>query len=104
MRVKITLNLKKERKKTKQKRINIYFFFRVKNDFRFDSSFCEEAGSVCERPSPPEELWHCTLSAPTHWFNSASSWACRRNSAPFDNLFRRKICFKNSLSKNVQFL
>lgn len=65
---------------------NIYFFLRVKNDFRFDSSLADEAGNVIERLSPLAALWHCAFRAPTHWFISASSCACSRNSAPVDSL------------------
>lgn len=65
---------------------DIYFFLSVKKDFRFDSSFCDEAGNVIDRLSPLAALWHCAFRAPTHWFISASSCACRRNSAPVESL------------------
>lgn len=66
--------------------VDIYFFLRVKNDFRFDSSLADDAGNVIERLSPLAALWHCVFRAPTHWFISASSCACSRNSAPVDSL------------------
>lgn len=67
---------------------NIYFFFSVKNDFFLFSSFCwcDEAGSVWERLSLPDADWHCAFNALTHWFSSASSCACNKNSLPFTNL------------------
>lgn len=73
--------------------INIYFFLSVKKDFRFDSSFCDDAGNVIDRLSPLAALWHCVFSAPTHWFISASSCACRRNSAPVESLCGKEIIF-----------
>lgn len=77
--------------------VYIYFFLSVKKDFRFDSSFCEEAGKVIDRLSPLAALWHCVLRAPTHWFISASSCACRRNSAPVESLWEKWMEEKNYL-------
>lgn len=62
-----------------------YFFLRVKKDLRFGSSFCDEAGNVCDRLSAP--VWSlCAFSEPTHCCISESSWACNKNSPPFESL------------------
>lgn len=70
----------------KKRSNNIYFFFRVKNDRFFGSSFCDVAGNVIERPSPPVKTSDCCFNACTHCCISVSSWACNKNSPPFVNL------------------
>lgn len=64
----------------------IYFFFKVKNDLRFGSSFCDVAGSVWDLLSATaaESLW--AFRAETHCDISLSSWACIKNSPPFESL------------------
>lgn len=64
---------------------NAYFFLRVKKDRRLGSSFCEEAGNVCDRLSAP--VWsHWAFNEPTHCCISESSCDCNKNSPPFDSL------------------
>lgn len=67
----------------------VYFFFKVKNDRRFGSSFCEVAGRVWDllAATAAESLW--AFSEVTHWDISLSSWACSKNSAPLASLGKR---------------
>lgn len=88
-----------------------YVFFNVKKLRRLESSFCAEAGSVCDREGPDESASAWALMRDIHPFMSESSWACRRNSAPLSNLKwrnkQRDLCLGdlNSLqSENVLFL
>lgn len=63
-----------------------YFFLRVKKLRRLESSFCAEAGNVCERDGPDASASACALMRDIHVFISVSSWACSRNSAPLSSL------------------
>lgn len=63
-----------------------YFFFKVKNDLRFGSSFCDVAGKVWDLLSATAAESHWALTAATHCDISLSSWACNKNSPPFDSL------------------
>lgn len=69
----------------------VYFFFKVKNDLRFGSSFCDVAGSVCDLLSATaaESLW--AFKAETHCDISLSSWACNKNSPPFESLMENGL-------------
>jgi len=64
----------------------VYFFFKVKNDLRFGSSFCEVAGRVWDllAATAVESLW--AFREVTHWDISVSSWACSKNKAPLASL------------------
>jgi len=66
--------------------VKIYFFFKVKNDLRFGSSFCEVAGKVWDLLAATAAESLCVFRVDTHWVISVSSWACSKNSAPFASL------------------
>lgn len=78
-------------------RLLLYFFFKVKNDLRFGSSFCEVAGRVWDllAATAVESLW--AFREVTHWDISVSSWACSKNKAPLASLCGEWLMKKESI-------
>lgn len=80
-----------------------YDFLRVKKLLFFESSFCDEAGKVCDLDGPEESASVArVLIRAIQLFMSVSSCAWNKKTAPFSNLKEIKLIFEKRKTRDLK--